>query len=171
MRAWKWAGIAVLAMVVVWASSGCGGKKDPPACPVCPDGGPVVVDAGPAEYDGYAFRLVEKDGKVAFVATSSKGRVVVIPVDPRTRMFSTMDGKTEIGTADDLLLFQASSGGCPCRLPACWPYCRVADPQLSLSTLEFWGVPDMPAWKLPELETPGEVTPQPAPAPAPAPAP
>jgi hypothetical protein len=21
----------------------------------------------------------------------------------------------------------ASGGGCPCRLPACWPYCRVAE--------------------------------------------
>lgn len=167
MRAWKWAGIVVL---VVWASSGCGGKKDPPACPVCPDGGPVV-DAGEPEYDGYAFRLVEKDGKVAFVATSSKGRVVVMPVDPRTRMFSTMDGKTEIGTADDLLMFTASTGGCPCRLPACWPYCRVADPQLSLSTLEFWGSPDIPPWKLPELPATGEVTPVPAPVPAPAPVP
>jgi hypothetical protein len=117
------AGVLVLAVV----GSGCP-KKDPPQCPTCPDPTPVV-DA-------------EKDGNVGFVATSSKGRVVVIPLDPRTRMFA--DGKE--GTAGDLLVFAASGGGCPCRLPACWPYCRVADPVLSLEKAVFWGGTDVPAW-------------------------
>ena len=163
MRAGMSVGVLVLAVVV--SASGCGGKKDPPPpCPTCPDPTPVV-DAGPAEYDGYSFKLVEKDGKVGFVATSSKGRVVVIPLDPRTRMFA--DGKE--GTAGELLMFQACGGGCPCRLQACWPYCRVADPVLGLDTLQFWGSPDVPAWPpLPdEAPATGDLK---APAPVPAPA-
>lgn len=170
MRAWMSAAAVALAVLV---SGGCGGKKDPPACPTCPTcpEPATVLDApGPAEYDGYSFKLVEKDGKVGFVATSSKGRVVVIPLDPRTRMFA--DGKE--GTAGQLLMFAPSTGGCPCRLPACWPYCRVADPVLGLDALTFWGGADVPKWPVDPAAggapAPGEPAPGGA-APAPAPAP
>lgn len=167
MRAWM-----IAAFVVMATSTGCE-KKAPacPTCPTCPDPAPTADAAGPAEYDGYSFRMVRKGDNVAMVATSSKGRVVVIPIDPRTRMFA--DGKE--GTAGELLAFVASTGGCPCTRPACWPYCRVADSTLSLDTLQFWGKPDVPVWPPlpddPAAPPPGSGTVDPA-APAPtAPAP
>lgn len=159
MRSWMTVGVV---MVVVALNASCGEK---PACPVCPSPGTgagtasPMADAAPVEeYSGYEFRLVEKDGKVAFVGTSSKGRVVVIPLDSRTRMYS--DGKE--GSANEMLSFSMSTGGCPCTLQRCLPWCRVAAPVLDLPPESFWGPlsADMPKWNWPV---------QPAPTPAPPP--
>jgi len=133
--------------VAVALSASCGGKK----CDPCPDPGtgtgygtqaPVVDAPSVEEYAGYEFRLVRQDDKVGFVGTSSKGRVVVIPLDPRTRMFS--DGKE--GTAGELLAFAPSTGGCPCTLQRCLPYCRVAAAVLDVPLESFWGSADVPKW-------------------------
>jgi hypothetical protein len=142
--------VGVLVVVVVLNAS-CKEK----ACPVCPPPGPgtgtqpVLDAAGVEEYAGYEFRLVEQGGNVAFVGTSSKGRVVVIPLDPRTRMFA--DGKE--GKAGDVLAFSPSTGGCPCTLQRCLPWCRVAAPVLDLPPESFWG-PDVPKWTLPAVPPP-----------------
>jgi len=150
----------LVGVLVVVGLSACGDK----ACPQCPAPGTgtgtgtgtggAPIDAAASDDDGYEFRLVEKDGKAAFVGTSIKGRVLVIPVDPRSRAYA--DAKQ--GTADELMTFTvAENGGCPCRLPQCWPYCRVAAPVLDLAPQDFWGSADVPKWT------------QPAPAPAPTP--
>lgn len=146
-----------MVLVAVALSASCGGKK----CDPCPNPGtgtgtgyPAAIDAPSVEeYAGYEFRLVRQADNVGFVGTSSKGRVVVIPLDPRTRMFS--DGKE--GTAGELLAFAPSTGGCPCTLERCIPYCRVAAEVLDVPLESFWGSADVPKWP--------PVTPAPAPTP------
>jgi hypothetical protein len=153
-------------VLVVVGLGACGDKK----CPPCPDPGtgtgtayPVADAAEGDDYGNYEFRLVQQEGKVGFVGTSKKtGRVVVVPVDPRTRMFA--DGKT--GTAGELMTFAAAdNGGCPCMIPRCFPYCRVAATVLDLQPAEFWGSADMPTWSVPANAPTQPAQPVPAPTP------
>ena len=74
MRAWMSAAVVVMAVLV--AGSGCKKECPPaPACPTCPDPAPTIDAAAPAPYDGYNFKLVEKDGKVEWSKPDTDGYV------------------------------------------------------------------------------------------------
>ncbi len=110
-------------LVALALAAGCKKKTCPecPAAPACPEPScDLKIDDGGKAITALAYRLVEKDGKWVMTAVGADGKAIAIPLDPNSPAW--VDGKLD--TVSGLLGGPGGGGGCPCRIPACIPFCR-----------------------------------------------
>lgn len=133
MKTWMTAVVVVMALA---ALAGC--NKKCPDCPAqkdCPVVASCPIDASaPDDPYKWTFAKEEKTGNWAMIGLTADNKTIVVPLDPaKTRAF--IDGKeTTLGDT-----FLRGPGGCPCQLPACWPYCRPAADILTREPTDFYG--------------------------------
>jgi predicted small lipoprotein YifL len=131
-----WMNVAVVVVVAALAAlAGC--NKKCPDCPPpkdCPASSCPIDASAPDDPYKWTYAKDEKTGNWAMIGLTADQKPIIIPLDPaKTRAF--IDGKeTTLGDT-----FLRGPGGCPCQLPACWPYCRPAAEVLGKEPTDFYG--------------------------------